>query len=347
MSRIIGDQQHLSASAETLNGGGHHDFHVRGLARSQSCFRQSHGNSGIVNLQHVDHQRRLAFIRQHHRAFEFRLAIERTQIDACGHFGERCLRRVEFCRGEIGKQRDRNTQFVVFVHTVARKTRKIDTRLRESQAVQLVTFQRHHQFAHFTGAKYCGIGFCREIVGQVQQFGLILFLTGIKQEERHLRFLAFLHIIKLDVVGRETNIADFVGEVAIVVDHLLHHASRKAQAARHILGIRRDINRLIERTQRFRIKRNGEGGGRSGSNRLLVPRGHGASTVRVNARHQQGLCSGVADLKMSQGRHLPRDVSHLHFGSEITCFRLCGGSEHTCHRKEQREDIAKEHDVRI
>ena len=149
------------------------------------------------------------------------------------------------------------------------------------------------------------------------------------------------------MVGRETNIADFVGEVALVVNHLLHHTPRKAQAARHILGIRRDINRLIERTQRFRIERNGEGRGRSWSNRLLVPRGHGASTVRVNARHQQGLCSGVANLKMGQSRHLPRDVSHLHFGSQITSFRLCGGSEHTCDRKEQREDIAKEHDVRI
>ena len=38
LSRIIGDQQHLSASAETLNGGRHHDFHVRGLARFAKLF---------------------------------------------------------------------------------------------------------------------------------------------------------------------------------------------------------------------------------------------------------------------------------------------------------------------
>ena len=212
--------------------------------------------------------------------------------------------------------------------------------------MQEVTFERDHQFADTTGANSRRFGFGREIIGQVEQLGGVIFLAGIEQKERHLRFFATLHVVELKILGRETDISDLMGKVTIIVDDFLHHFPRKAQAACNILGVGRDIHRLVERAQGFRVERHGECRGGAGGNRLLVPCGHCAGTVCVDARHQQWLIAGVANFKVRQGRHFPHDIAQLYFGSQITCLGLCGCCEETHERKEERKNIAKGHKER-
>ena len=152
MTGIIGDQQDFSAAAEAVYCCGNYDLHFRSLPGTQRCFGERNGKAGIVDLQHLYFQRRLPLVGQENDAFEFRLPVERAQVYVCCHFCERSLRRTEFRRREVREERRRDPEFIVFVHAVAGKTRKIHTGLGESQAVQEVTFERDHQFADTAGA---------------------------------------------------------------------------------------------------------------------------------------------------------------------------------------------------
>ena len=282
--RVVGDEQDAAASLEIGVVGIDRDLEFLGLARIDAPLVEAHPDAGVVHLQGLDEQRRLARVAQHEFAFHFLLRAERAERDVravdAGHRRQGQLRRrVE----KIGQQGGRHVDLRILVHTVAHESAEVDVRLRHPHRGKVVAVECHEQPAHTSRTDYLGVGFGREVFGQVHQFGMVRLLAGIEDLQCEHGFVATVHIVELDVVGAQIEVAHFVG-IFFSRFRLRHgHLSHDAQHVGLLVEVGVDSQPFVEVAEQFGIEGGGHLAAASRFDVALRPAGHGAAAVGAHA----------------------------------------------------------------